>query len=92
MNTVEDNEFQKIGKKTPYNTPDGFFEQISEKTLQKAKQREKGRRSNLILWRTVAVAASLAALFLIGYLISDPVLKPESKLVLKEKQMIFHLH
>jgi len=65
---TEKNEFQQIGKATPYKVPEGFFEQISEKTLQKAKQREEKRRKKVVLWSSVSVAASLTALFVIGYL------------------------
>lgn len=75
----ENNEFQEIKKNTSYKVPDGFFNQVSEKTLLKAKQRELVRRRKLILWRTVAVAASLAAVFLLGYFIPDTHIKLESK-------------
>jgi hypothetical protein len=84
----EDIEFQEIGRKTSYKVPDGFFEQVSEKTLQKAKQREQNRRKSIVLWRTVAVAASLAAVFLIGYFNQDPDLKTESNLIVQEKQRV----
>lgn len=75
----ENNEFQEIEKKTSYKVPDGFFEQVSEKTLLKAKQGELLRRRKLVLWRTVAVAASLAAVFLLGYFIPNTHIKLESK-------------
>lgn len=68
----EDNEFPEIEKKTTYKAPDGFFDQVSEKTLWKAKQREQNRRKSLMLWRTVAVAASLSALVLLGYFMVEP--------------------
>ena len=60
-------EFKNFGKKLPYQEPTGFFEKLAEKTLQQAKQREQSRRKSIILWRTVAVAASLSALALLGY-------------------------
>lgn len=83
----EDIEFQKIGKRTPYQTPVVFFEQISEKTLLKAKQRETYRRKSIMLWRTAAVAASLSALALLGYFVLEPN-RPETKLVVQEKQAV----
>jgi hypothetical protein len=79
VNMSENNEFQGIKKNMPYKAPAGFFEQISEKTLLKAKQRELVRRRKLILLRTVSVAASLAAVFLLGYFIPDTHIKLESK-------------
>ena len=77
-----DNEFDGIGKKTTYKVPDGFFEHISERTLSKAKQRELKRRKTLMLWRTVAVAASLSAIAILGYYMYEKS-KPLIKLQLK---------
>lgn len=77
----EDNEFQEIGKHTPYKVPDGFFDMISERTLQKSKAREQNRRKNLILWRTVVAAASLAALVSLTYFIAGTRLKSESDMI-----------
>lgn len=79
INMNENNEFQEIGKNTSYKVPAGFFEQISGKALLKAKQRELLRRRKLVLWKTVAVAASLVAVFLLGYFIPDNHIKLESK-------------
>lgn len=87
MMTIEDNEFQGIGKNTPYKAPDGFFEQVSEKTLEEAKQREQNHRKNLVLWRTVAVAATMVGIALFGYYMSEPE-KTETKIVsIQEKQI-----
>lgn len=63
----KDNEFREIGKKTPYKVPDGFFGQVSETTLRKAKQRAEKSRKMLILRRAVALAASLAGIAVLGY-------------------------
>lgn len=82
----EDNEFQKIGKNIPYKAPDGFFELVSEKTLLKAKQREKNRKKILVLWRTLAVAASLAAVVWLGYFIQDTGLKQVSNPIVQNEQ------
>jgi hypothetical protein len=74
----EDDLFKEIGKEMPYKVPDGFFDQISERTLQKAKQREKKHRNNSTLLKTVAVISSMAALFLLGYFIIRFDFKPET--------------
>ncbi len=79
-----DNEFDGIGKKTTYKVPDGFFEHISERTLSKAKQRELKRRKTLMLWRTVAVAASLSAIAILGYYMYETE-KPEIQMIVQSK-------
>jgi hypothetical protein len=82
----EDIEFHEIGKNTPYKVPDGFFENISEKTLQRSKEREQKHRKKIVLWKSMAVAASLAAVISIGYLILDFGIKQDSKQIVQEKQ------
>jgi len=64
-----DSEFQEVGKKMPYSVPDGFFDRITEKALDEARLREKGRRKHVLIWRSIAIAASLTALIAIGYLL-----------------------
>jgi len=66
MNTEPD--FQNIGKKMPYKVPDGFFDRITEKTLEKAHDRENQRRRKVVLWRSLSVAASLITVVLAGIL------------------------
>lgn len=80
-------EFRDFGKMLPYREPTGFFDQLSEKTLQQAKLREQNRKKSLVLWRTVAVAASLTALALIGYFMTDSE-KPEIQRIVQEKQQV----
>jgi len=80
----ENIEFQNIGKKTPFMVPDDFFEHISEKTLQRAKLRQQIQRKSLILWKTVAVAASMAAIILLSYFLSEPK-KPGQELIVVQK-------
>ncbi|MBV5315107.1 MAG: hypothetical protein JZU47_17525 [Prolixibacteraceae bacterium] len=80
-------EFPEIGKKLPYREPVNFFEGLSEKTLQQAKLKEQNRRRNLILWRTLAVAASISALALLGYFMYEPELVV-SPLIVQEKQPV----
>ena len=64
-----DSEFKQVGKKMPYYVPNGFFEGITEKTLDEARLREKSRRKYVLLWRSMAIAASLTALVAAGYLL-----------------------
>jgi len=81
----EEMEFQEIGKNTPFKVPDGFFEKISEKTLQKAKLREQNSRKILIALRTFAVAASLSAIALLAYFITGTE-KTEIKQLVQNEQ------
>ena len=60
-------EFQDVGKKLPYMAPDNFFEKAAMKTLQEAKIRERKSRQIIYLWRSVAIAASLTALAILGF-------------------------
>lgn len=53
----------------PYSVPDGFFDMITEKTLEEARLREKSRRNHILIWRYMAIAASLTALITTGYLL-----------------------
>jgi len=62
-------DFQEVGKKMPYSVPPGFFEGITDKTLEKACQREKARRKLILIWRSMAIAASLTVLIITGYLL-----------------------
>jgi len=62
-------DFQEAGKKMPYSVPPGFFEGITEKTLEKVRQREKVRRKHVLIWRSMAIAASLTVLIVTGYLL-----------------------
>jgi hypothetical protein len=64
-----DSEFKEIGKKMPYSVPDGYFDGITETTLDKIRQREKIRRKKILIWRSMAIAASLTALITTAYLL-----------------------
>ena len=83
-----DIEFQDIGKNTPYKVPDGFFEKISGKTLQKSKERELKFRNRIVLWKALAVAASFVALISIGYLTFSPRIQMDSKQTVQNKQSV----
>ena len=64
----ENSEFWHFGKEVPYKTPAGFFESITEKTLQKAILREQMLRKNNIRRVVFSVAASATILLFLGYL------------------------
>lgn len=59
----KDFDFDNIGKRTPYRTPDNFFEdshrQILESTVRVLIKKRRQRR---IIWGVIAVAAVLAGL------------------------------
>jgi hypothetical protein len=57
-----ENFFEKIGKRVPYEVPDGFFDSITEKTLQNAKERKSWAKRRYIMIWTSAAAAVLALL------------------------------
>jgi hypothetical protein len=80
-------EFRNFGKKLPYQEPTGFFDQLSEKTLQQAKRRKQSRRKTVVLWRTVAVAASLSGLALLGYFMFEPK-RPLTNQIVQEKHPV----
>lgn len=62
-----ENDFEKFRHSNPYKVPDGFFENISKQTLEKAHQRErfnKVRKMRIIF----SAAASAIVLIAVGYL------------------------
>ena len=74
-----ESEFQNPGKMMPYQVPNGFFNKITGETLQKAHLRiQTEKRRRLLLWRSLAVAASLIALVASGFLVFSPVPEKES--------------
>jgi hypothetical protein len=81
----KDTDFEGIGRKSLYKVPDGFFEQVSEKTLRKAKQREQNHRKIQVALLTFAVAASLSAIALLGYFMLKTE-QSETKQIVQDKQ------
>ncbi len=77
--------FEGIGQKTTYKVPDGFFERISSETLMRAKQREQKRKANRVIWRTIAVAASLVAMVYFTYFRSEPLKSDQNQIVLDDQ-------
>lgn len=64
MNT--DFDFDNIGKRTPYRTPDGFFDEMQREVMKRTygEQRRK-RRLKMIISTAVAMAAVLAGVLFI---------------------------
>lgn len=60
----EEREFEQYGKRLPYRVPEGFFEDISGKTLQLAKSRGKKAKILRLTWFAVGVAASVTLLII----------------------------
>lgn len=75
MNQPDD--FPGIGKRLPYQTPDGYFDGLPEQTLEIARQRSYNRNSLKIVWRTIAVAASVAAVVLLVLIVPDRATIPQ---------------
>jgi len=67
-----DKEFKDIGKKMPYTVPDGFFEAITQATLEKARRRAGVARKRRLLIQWVAAAAVLTGIVFTGIRLLDP--------------------
>ena len=79
----KDFDFDDIGKRTPYRTPDGFFEDMQQRVMERAgvKQRRKSHLK-LIVSAVVTMAAILAGFLFVPSLrqIND-VKSPSSKVL-----------
>ena len=61
-----ENDLEKMGKKMPYNVPDGFFDTIEERLMQEVPTKKKNASlPRVVLWTSLAVAASLALLLVL---------------------------
>lgn len=67
MNNTYD--FEKLGKKTPYTVPDGFFDEITNSTLEKAKKRERQYKTRKLIFAWSA-AASFFIILSVGIFLS----------------------
>lgn len=62
----KDFDFDDIGKRTPYRTPDGFFEDVQRKVWERTGiQQQKKSHLKLIISTIVAVAAVLTGLLFV---------------------------
>lgn len=64
MSSTEDI-FDKIGRKTPYTTPGGYFGQQRERLLDISRSKKK----NTMLFRRIMVAASVVAVVAVGFML-----------------------
>lgn len=91
MNT--DFDFDNIGKRTPYRTPEGFFDEMQRNVMQRTcgEQRRKRRRLAMIISTTVAMAAIFAGLLFVPsfYQHPDEIVSPrETVLTIKKNSNI----
>ena len=72
----KDFDFDDIGKRTPYTTPDGFFEDVQRKVMERTgvKQQRKSHMK-LIISTVVAIAAVLAGILFVPSLRSNRLLR-----------------
>ena len=61
-----ENDLENMGKKMPYTVPEGFFDAMEERLMQEAAPKKtKSKTRNVVLWTSLAVAASLALLLVL---------------------------
>lgn len=61
-------DFDNIGKRMPYKTPEGFFDRIAEQTLAEAERREGLKKTRTFPKTTIfAMAASISLLIVLSY-------------------------
>ncbi|QIU95078.1 hypothetical protein [Bacteroides faecium] len=79
----KDFDFDDIGKRTPYTTPDGFFEDMQRKVMERTgmKQQRKSHMK-LVISTAVAIAAMLAGLLFVPSFYQTDDVKPSSSNVL----------
>ena len=61
-----ENDLEKMDKTMPYTVPEGFFEAVEERLMQEVTAKKKeSRLPKVVLWSSLAVAASLALLLVL---------------------------
>lgn len=76
-------DFDNIGKRTPYITPDGFFEDMQRKVLKRAEvKRQRKSQMRLVISAVVAMAAMLAGLIFVTFFYHSDDIKPSPSNVL----------
>ncbi len=63
---MESYNFDKIGKKMPYRVPDTFFDELGNTIMIEVQKRQNKRNVLKIFYRSVAVAATIALLMIVG--------------------------
>ena len=59
-----ENDLDKISKTMPYTVPEGFFDEMEERLMHEVAPK-KSKARNVVLWTSLAVAASLALLLVL---------------------------
>jgi hypothetical protein len=62
---MNEEQFHEIGKKIPYQVPDGFFDDITWKTMAEVKKRNRQGRKMIIFWSALSLVATLTLLITI---------------------------
>lgn len=75
MNKMERKDFDFIGKQTPYQVPDGFFEEMQRKVMLKVSQQ---RRRRQVLKRSIIMLSSAAILAGIVFIPVRTIVKNEA--------------
>lgn len=63
-------DFDDIGKKTPYRTPDNFFEDMQQKVMERTWRRQRRKHRLQIMFSTAIAAAAILAGVLFGSVLS----------------------
>jgi hypothetical protein len=58
--------FERVGQRTPYTVPDGFFEEMQHSVLRRVNRRRALRRRLWTLGSTAAAAVTIGVVFLIS--------------------------
>lgn len=80
QNTAEEFEFLRVGKEMPYKVPEGFFEAMPERTLQKAKARNNNRQRRIFFTSGFVVFAAAAAILAFVFLMPNREIEQETGL------------
>ncbi|MFI3266513.1 MAG: hypothetical protein R3Y15_05105 [Rikenellaceae bacterium] len=85
-------DFDKVGTRMPYKVPDGFFDSLTEKTMQNISEHNKRKAKILRLRRYVVSSISVAAIFTMALFLffesgsqSKAVISSESQTILSSK-------
>ena len=63
-----ENDLEKMSKTMPYTVPEGFFDEMEERLMQEvAPKKSKSKARKVVLWTSLAVAASLALLLVLRH-------------------------
>lgn len=79
----KDFDFDDIGKRTPYTTPDGFFEDMQRKVMERAGVKQQRKfHMKLVVSTAVAIAAMLTGLLFVPSFYRTDDIKPSPSNVL----------